>query len=83
MVAQARGSAKAPFPHRRRQSYSCSMSEDAAQTMTRKPEGPPRVPGARAVRPKNMAPSPTELYRLNKELEGNRVGVGGSRYLQG
>src|ERR1700744_4478543 len=55
MVAQARGSAKAPFPHRRRQSYSCSMSEDAARTMTHKPEGPPRVPGARAVRPKNAA----------------------------
>lgn len=31
------------------------MSEDAALTMTRKPEGPPRVPGAPAVRPKNAA----------------------------
>ncbi|THD64970.1 NUDIX hydrolase [Phenylobacterium sp.] len=31
------------------------MSSDAAETMTRKPEGPPRVPGARAVRPKNAA----------------------------
>jgi 8-oxo-dGTP pyrophosphatase MutT (NUDIX family) len=31
------------------------MSEDAAKSMTRKPEGPPRVPGARAVRPKNAA----------------------------
>jgi 8-oxo-dGTP pyrophosphatase MutT (NUDIX family) len=28
---------------------------DAGDTMTRKPEGPPRVPGARAVRPKNAA----------------------------
>ncbi len=28
---------------------------DVADTMTRKPEGPPRVPGARAVRPKNAA----------------------------
>src|SRR5581483_3707836 len=32
-----------------------AMSEDAAQTMTRKPEGPPRAPGSRAVRPKNAA----------------------------
>jgi 8-oxo-dGTP pyrophosphatase MutT (NUDIX family) len=31
------------------------MTDDAAQTMTRKPEGPPRIPGARAVRPKNAA----------------------------
>ncbi len=31
------------------------MSEDAAATMTRKPEGPPRAPGSRAVRPKNAA----------------------------
>src|ERR1700710_2997369 len=31
------------------------MTEDAPDTMTRKPEGPPRVPGARAVRPKNAA----------------------------
>ncbi len=32
------------------------MTDDAAaETMTRKPEGPPRVPGARAVRPKNAA----------------------------
>ena len=32
------------------------MTDDAAaQTMTRKPEGPPRVPGAKAVRPKNAA----------------------------
>jgi 8-oxo-dGTP pyrophosphatase MutT (NUDIX family) len=31
------------------------MSEDAATTMTRKPEGPPRLPGSRAVRPKNAA----------------------------
>lgn len=31
------------------------MSEDAAQTMTRRPEGPPREPGSRAVRPKNAA----------------------------
>ncbi len=31
------------------------MSEDPAQTITRKPEGPPRVPGTRAVRPKNAA----------------------------
>jgi 8-oxo-dGTP pyrophosphatase MutT (NUDIX family) len=28
---------------------------DAADTMTRKPEGPARIPGARAVRPKNAA----------------------------
>jgi 8-oxo-dGTP pyrophosphatase MutT (NUDIX family) len=34
-------------------SYNCLMSETESQF--RKPEGPPRVPGARAVRPKNAA----------------------------
>src|SRR5690606_14530298 len=47
------GSPTAGFPGGKPRSYSCSMSESS--TLSRKPEGPPRIPGAKAVRPKSAA----------------------------
>lgn len=52
---QEQGSARSRFPRPRAKSYSCFMNASVPTPVPHKPEGPPRIPGQRAVRPKNAA----------------------------